>query len=379
MTKSKSSTKENVVILGGGLGGTIIAKELSAKLDHSKYNLILVEARPYLIWILGGTRMTVTNEKGAPDDYLFDYEKFFPAGKGTVKKAKAEKIVQNSDGRGGKLELAGGEILPYRALVLATGSKWTGPIDFPEDDADIRQFVSQWQQRFKSAEDVVIVGGGAVGIELAGELRDEYPNKKITIVQGSDKLLNSTYPDRFRKFVQSQMRARGIDLILGEYVDQFPPSGSGELVFRSGRKINAGVVAVTSGPVPNTGMIAESLGEDTLTERKHVKVLPTLQLKSHPSIFALGDIIDWNEQKQLFKIGGHASVIMANILSLLSGSKPQKQYKTGPEVIVVTNGRGGGGMYLGMLWGIVFGNWAARMLKSKDLGLSMIRPRMNAA
>lgn len=49
-------------------------------------------------------------------------------------------------------------------LVLATGSKWTGPIDFPDSDADIHQFTSQWQQRFKSAEDVVIVGGGSVGI-----------------------------------------------------------------------------------------------------------------------------------------------------------------------------------------------------------------------
>ena len=51
--------------------------------------------------------------------------------------------------------------------MLATGSKWTGPVDFPDNDADIRQFVSQWQQRLKSAKDIVIVGGGAVGI---GEL-----------------------------------------------------------------------------------------------------------------------------------------------------------------------------------------------------------------
>ena len=36
-------------------------------------------------------------------------------------------------------------------------------------------------------------------------------------------------------------------------------------------------------------------------------------------------------------------------------------------------------MFVGMLWGLVFGNWAAKMLKSKDVGLSMIRPRMNAA
>jgi len=36
----------------------------------------------------------------------------------------------------------------------------------------------------------------------------------------------------------------------------------------------------------------------------------------------------------------------------------------------------GGALYIGMLWGLVFGDWAARMLKSKDVGLGMIRPRM---
>lgn len=86
-------------------------------------------------------------------------------------------------------------------------------------------------------------------------------------------------------------------------------------------------------------MIAESLGQDVVTARKHVKVLPTLQLPSQHSIFALGDIIDWKEQKQAFKTSGHASVITANVMSLLNGSKPGKQYKTGPEMILVTNGR----------------------------------------
>lgn len=376
---SKSSGKQNIVIVGGGLSGTSLAKELSAKLDHSKYNLVVVETRPYLIYVVGGARMTVTTEDGAVDNYLFNYDKLLPAGKGSVKNAKVEKIVPNADGNGGELELSGGEVLPYRFLVLATGSKWTGPVDFPEDDADIRQFVSQWQQRFKTAEDVVIVGGGAVGIELAGELRDEYPNKKITIVHGNDKFLNDAYSDRFRNLMASQLRARNIDLLLGEYADQFPTAGPGELIFRSGRKIHTDLVVVTSGPVPNTGMIGNSLGGDVLTPRGNVKVLPTLQLPSQPSIFALGDIIDWQEQKQAFKSYAHGSVIAANILSLVNGSKAQKKYKTGPELIVVTNGRNGGGMYVGMLWGIVFGNWAAKMLKAKDLGLSMIIPRMTGA
>jgi len=128
---SNSPEKENVVVLGGGLGGTFIAKELSAKLDHSKYNLIVVEARPYLIWMLGGVRLAVTNEEGAADKYLFNYDKFFPAGKGTVKHAKVEKIVPNDDGKGGELQLAEGDVLPYKSMstqLCRDHNYLTGPL-----------------------------------------------------------------------------------------------------------------------------------------------------------------------------------------------------------------------------------------------------------
>ena len=145
-------------------------------------------------------------------------------------------------------------------------------------------------------------------------------------------------------------------------------------------------------------MIGESLGQDVLTARKNVKVLPTLQLPSQPSIFALGDIIDWDEQKKAFSSYGHGSVIAANILSLLDGSEAKKKYKSRPEMVIISNGKvsfgdppsegardlicmqNGGSMYIGMLWGIIFGNWLARMLKSKDLGVTwVVAPRMNGA
>ena len=69
------------------------------------------------------------------------------------------------------------------ALVLATGSKWSGPIDLPDGEADLRQFVSQWREKFKAAEDVVVVGGGAVGVELSGEIRDEYPVRRASSIR----------------------------------------------------------------------------------------------------------------------------------------------------------------------------------------------------
>lgn len=36
-------------------------------------------------------------------------------------------------------------------------------------------------------------------------------------------------------------------------------------------------------------------------------------------------------------------------------------------------------MYVGVWWGIIFGDFLARMLKSKDVGLSMITPKMTGA
>jgi NADH dehydrogenase FAD-containing subunit len=76
-----------------------------------------------------------------------------------------------------------------------------------------------------------------------------------------------------------------------------------------------------------------------LTDSRNVKVLPTLQLPSQPSIFAMGDIIDWKEQKQAFKSYSHGSIIASNILSLLNGPETLKKYKTGPEMMIVTNGK----------------------------------------
>ena len=75
-----------------------------------------------------------------------------------------------------------------------------------------------------------------------------------------------------------------------------------------------------------------------MNDQGYVKVLPTLQLVDHPDIFAIGDIIAWNEVKQVFKAGGHAKTVAANVRSYLEHRPLDSQYKSIFEILFLTNG-----------------------------------------
>ena len=69
-----------------------------------------------------------------------------------------------------------------------------------------------------------------------------FQDKKITIVHAQGNLLNDAYPTKYRECVKAGVAARKVNLALGEFVEKFPPSGSGELIFKSGGRLNAGLV-----------------------------------------------------------------------------------------------------------------------------------------
>ena len=58
-------------------------------------------------------------------------------------------------------------------------------------------------------------------------------------------MLNDQFPDKFRKLVNQKLEARGIELVLGDYVATFPENDGGEVAFRSGKKLQADLVVRT--------------------------------------------------------------------------------------------------------------------------------------
>ncbi|KAF7311064.1 hypothetical protein HMN09_00650200 [Mycena chlorophos] len=358
--------------LEGGAGGSAVAKNLATKLPSA--SVTLINPLPYLIARPTLPRMTVSDSNDLFDTALVPYDKLFIGTNGKFVKGTVETI--RAEKKGGSVVLADGQEIGYDVLVLAPGSVWDGPTAVPNDEAEVSAFVAQQRAMFANAEKIVLVGGGAVSIEYAGEIKDIWPKKNVTIVHAGDALLNPAYPPRFRKALESTLHSRGIKIILNDAVDEFPPGGT-PVKTRNGAIIDADLVVPVRGPQPRTEFVSKSLGAEALDERGQIKVSPTLQLLNHPNIFAIGDAINVVEQKQVMKAVAHAEIVTANVVSKLSGStKPLKAYKGSPEMIIVTNGKNGGRAYLGFLWGIVLGDWFAKMIKAKTLLVPMVRGGM---
>ncbi|KAI1865779.1 hypothetical protein JX265_008102 [Neoarthrinium moseri] len=158
-----------------------------------------------------------------------------------------------------------------------------------------------------SADPVLVVGGGAVGIEMAAELKTVQPNVKVTLAHSRAKLLSSEpLPDMVKDCALDLVRESGVDLLMEHRLVKSTPikNAAGqdayEVEFENGHKMLASVVVMAiSKSVPST----DFLPKEALNEEGLVNILPSLQLSSKeiPNAerhFAVGDLINWSGIKR---------------------------------------------------------------------------------
>ncbi|KAJ4496322.1 FAD/NAD(P)-binding domain-containing protein [Lentinula edodes] len=342
-----SSKKSTVVIVGGGTGGVVVARSLSKTLDPQRHKLLLINKHPFRIILPASLRMLVSDRGKLEERVLVPYDKVFINGNGTFIEGLVTKVNAGANSNSGSLALSGGRVIEYDVLVLATGSKWDGPTSFPDDAASVKTHIAA---------------------QLAGEIKDIWPRKSVTVLNRSAQLLNDTYSLKLRHGLRRQLVKRGAKVILDDYIEELPAEGSGPVQIRTahGKSLEPDLVLRTWGVQSNTAYLPSSF----LTPSGTVKVLPSLQLPSHPNVFALGDLIEWDEQKTAAKAQmGHAPVVAKNVELYLKGvdvSKAGKIYKGSTEMILVSNGRKSGMGWMDVMGGIIFGPFLTSRIKSKD-------------
>ncbi|KAG1146352.1 hypothetical protein G6F36_015042 [Rhizopus arrhizus] len=184
--------EKNIVIVGGGFAGVetanVLEKEL-ARSNDSQYRIILIEKKTHFYHTIAGLRSAVIDWD---QQILVPYTNLFKSDKHHVIQASAvqfekDHIVLDREVQGF------GSSIPFDYLILATGTKRHPPAQsLATDIKDIQSDLQQTRQRIQSAKSILIVGGGPVGFELTGEIRDVYEDKEITLIHSNNRLFSSS-------------------------------------------------------------------------------------------------------------------------------------------------------------------------------------------
>ncbi|QDS72569.1 hypothetical protein FKW77_000802 [Venturia effusa] len=234
----------------------------------------------------------------------------------------------------------------------------------------------------KSAQGVVVVGGGAVGVEVATELKTVSPGLDVTLIHSRDRLLSAEpLPEEFKDKTLDLVHETGVKVILGHRVlettniENGPGSPLWRLRLSGGISIHAGhVISAISRSAPTSSFLPEA----AVDSEGQVLVSKTQQFSGevpHRDIhFAIGDIVPFSGIKRCggaMGMGLHAAVnIHQHILSTVYGTTPKyMEWPEYPPMIALAVGR------IAIMYapssGVKFGEDVMKSAFRDDLGLSI--------
>jgi NADH dehydrogenase len=206
--------------------------------------------------------------------------------------------------------------VPYDFLVLATGARtdYFGNQSLArhahglkelEDGLALRNRVlaqfeaSRWTPNAEQRRVMLtfaVVGGGPTGVELAGSLselirlvlRRDYRDLdlhevRVLLLEASSALL-AAFEAPLREAARTSLVKKGVEVMLGAKVQEITADS---IRLADGKEIAAGTVVWTAGV--RASDIGGALGLE-LGRLGRIKVDPTLQIPSHPEVFAIGDL-----------------------------------------------------------------------------------------
>ncbi|MFI0719000.1 NAD(P)/FAD-dependent oxidoreductase [Streptomyces sp. NPDC021224] len=313
-----------VVVVGGGYGGSSVAKALDAE---DGVDVVLVEPRDAFVHAAGSLRALVKPEWAG--NIFFPYDGLLARGR--VVRDRVAAI--DSDARG--VTLAGGGRIAADYVVLATGSDYPFPAKSDSDvSAEALDRLRAAHKELSAAGRVLITGAGPVGLELAGEIAAVWPGKRVTLLDPADEIMPAFAPE-LRAELHRQLAALGVELRLGAALAAQPPTPAGRagafaVATTAGDTVEADIWFRCHGVRVNGGYLAGSLDADALSERGQVRVTATLQVRGHERLYALGDLTDLAEAKMAGYAMKHAAVVAANVAAQVRGERPAATYTPSP-------------------------------------------------
>jgi NADH:quinone reductase (non-electrogenic) len=295
-----------LVIVGGGFAGLFAARAVAGQ----PVRVVLVDRRnhhlfqPLLYQV--ATAALSPGDITAPIRHVLRHQRNTEVIMGDVERVDAANRT---------LHLADGAVVPYDALVLATGAthSYFGHAEWAplapglktlEDALEIRRRVLTAYELAERETDpgtrralmtFVVVGGGATGVELAGALAEiaRYTlardfrhiapeSARVVLVEASPRVL-PTYSERLSEAARRQLERIGVEVRTGATVTGIDDHG----VDVGRERISSRTVLWGAGVAASP--LARSLGAP-LDRSGRVEVRPDLSVPGRPEVFVAGDL-----------------------------------------------------------------------------------------
>nr|XP_033799485.1 apoptosis-inducing factor 2 [Geotrypetes seraphini]XP_033799486.1 apoptosis-inducing factor 2 [Geotrypetes seraphini] len=356
---SKLSVDDSVcvVIVGGGFGGIAAASQLKSW----GVPFVLVDMKEAFHHNVAALRASVENG--------FARKTFIPYAASFQDSFKQGKVI-SIDLEKQYVLLEDGEKLHFSHLILATGSDGPFPGKFNQlvSTEKAIQVYEDLVQEVQKAKHIVVVGGGTAGVEMAAEIKTDYPDKEVTLIHPKTDLANVELQPRVRQAVKEILLKKDVQLILGQKVSNLGSlpmncvQENMEIKLDKGTEIVADMVICCTGIKINSFCYRDAFG-DKLADDGALKVNEELQVEGYSNIYAIGDCANVNEPKMAYHAGLHAKIVVTNIINSLT-NKPLKSYKPGSLTMLISMGRNDG---VGQINGWCVGSFVVKHLKSQDI------------
>lgn len=338
--------KKRVVIVGGGFGGL----KLVDKLDKKRFQVVLIDKNNYhqfppLLYQVASSGLDYSS-------ISFPFRKLFHGRRNVYfRLAEVSAVIAEKN----RIETSIGP-LEYDYLVLAAGTmtnffgnqtieSTAWPMKTVEEAMALRDVllvnfekaaISTDPYEKQSLLNIVVVGGGATGVEVSGALSEmkrfvlpkDYPDLgkfsvNIYLVEGSSKILGAMSPssssnaDRF-------LREMGVKIMLDKKVVDYR---DGKVMLDNGETIPSQTLVWVSGV---TAVRFEQIDPAHIGHAGRIQVNAFNQVEDFPNLFAIGDIALMTEEKypkghpQVAQVAIQQGKLLAkNLLRIENGQVPE--------------------------------------------------------
>jgi len=343
----QSDKNETFIVLGNGIAGITACEEIRLRNPVASIEMISKENVP------GYNRPMLTKGILTEIDTLnFFIKPFSWYGENHIK-LTLDTEVTAIDTTNKSLTLSNGEKRDYDKLIIAAGaSSFVPPLPGTKLEGvfAIRtlETVNKLKNYLTSAEKVIVVGGGILGLEAAWELKKA--GKDVTIIENGQLVMGRQLDAKGSELLRNAIEESGVQIRTGTSTEAV----LGEKTV-TGVKLGDGTEVSCDIVIFSTGVRANiSFAKDAgLESDRAIKVSSKMET-STSDIYACGDCAEmdginyaiWNEALEMAKVAGanaagdeaeYTTVIPSNAyngmgISLFSigdtGKDPDKKYKT---------------------------------------------------